>query len=342
MVRPLPFATVLAASDEDWDTLYNSSGAVLLGGLVALLESPAYWMVIDVVSSSSSLSGSVFMQVVLYWRLYTSDPIRTKSMVIFIWVLDLVHSMMVCIANWENLIANFGGFDNLDYITWSIAVTVALTALTTFTVHCFFSHRIHTLSRRNWYITVPLVTLASVRLIAAVVSTTEMIRLRSFEGFVKYYGYVFTLGLSTSTVLDILITGILCLYLRRRRSGMAKMDRIISVLTLYTVENGMLTCDQQALNARKSLSSRLESLSGNSEGFPMPVMFPTVHYSPRSPTTPWPPHASPTSDPTKSLQVNIDIEHTIHREASLAQPHEGDCGQRMETSSEVSGDEKLV
>ena len=72
--------------------------------------------------------------------------------------------------------------------------------------------------------------------------------------------YVFTLGLSTSTVLDVLITGILCFYLRRRRSGLAKsvsarrceitplnasflhrMDRIISVLTLYTVENGMLT-----------------------------------------------------------------------------------------------------
>ena len=72
--------------------------------------------------------------------------------------------------------------------------------------------------------------------------------------------YVFTLGLSTSTILDILITGILCFYLRRRRSGMAKlvnmrvkthvslttcapprMDRIISMLTLYTVENGMLT-----------------------------------------------------------------------------------------------------
>ncbi|KAM5542192.1 hypothetical protein V8D89_004065 [Ganoderma adspersum] len=315
------------------------------------------------------------MQVVLYWRLYTSDPFRTKSMVIFIWVLDLVHSMMVCIANWENLISNFGGFDNLDYITWSIAVTVALTALTTFTVHCFFSHRIHTLSRRNWYITVPLVTLASVRLIAAIVSTTEMIRLRSFRSFVKNYGYVFTLGLATSTVLDILITGILCFYLRRRRSGMAKMDRIISALTLYTVENGMLTCITTAislicwikmsnnlvflglhlaisklyansimasLNARKSLSNRLESLSGNSDGLPLPVVFPTVHYSPRSPTAPWSPHASPTSDPTKSLQVNIDVEHTIHREASFAQPGEGDCGQRMETNSEVSGDEKLV
>lgn len=43
-----------------------------------------------------------------------------------------------------------------------------------------------------------------------------------------------------------------------------------------------------SLNARKSLSNRLESLSGNSEGIPMPVVFPTVHYSPRSPTAPWP------------------------------------------------------
>ena len=50
-----------------------------------------------------------------------------------------------------------------------------------------------------------------------------------------------------------------------------------------------------SLNARRSLSNRLESLSGNSDGVPMPVVFPTVHYSPRSPTAPWsvssgPPH----------------------------------------------------
>ncbi|TBU30835.1 hypothetical protein BD311DRAFT_658003 [Dichomitus squalens] len=277
-------------------TLYHSSGAILLGGLVALF-----------------LSGAVLMQVVLYSRVYTSDPIKTKAMVIFIWVLDLTHSMMVCIANWQNLVVNFGMFDNLDHITWWVKRPCLLWLPTEPHVYrspqyllwrCQLGHN------RSHRTTGNLLILLIFR-----------IRLRSFEQFVKRFGlqYVFTLGLSTSTSLDIVITGTLCLYLRRRRSGMAKMDRIISVLTLYTVENGMLTCVTTAislvcwlkmsnnliflglhlaigklyansimasLNARKSLSNRLES-SGNSDGYPLPVVFPSSSYSPRSPTAPW-------------------------------------------------------
>ena len=72
------------------------------------------------------------------------------------------------------------------------------------------------------------------------VNAFARIRLHSFEQFVKRYSvrllsspllfgkadlvqYVFTLGLGTSTVLDVLITGAMCFYLRRRKSGLAKL-----------------------------------------------------------------------------------------------------------------------
>ncbi|KAI0762404.1 hypothetical protein C8Q74DRAFT_149267 [Fomes fomentarius] len=304
------------------------------------------------------------MQAVLYWSTYPADPLQRKSMVVAIWILDLIHSGMVCVANWQNVIASFGVWQRVDYIHWSIAVTVALTALTTFIVHCFFSHRIHTLSHRKWYITAPLVTLALVRLI----STAEMIRLESFSQFVERFNYVFTLGLSASAGLDVLITVILCYYLRQRRSGLAKMDRIIDTLTLYTVENGMLTCItttvslicwvrmphnliflglhlaisklyatsfMASLNARKSLTHRSEG-TGQGDDYPMPVVFPTV-YSPGSHVAPWSPHGRSIS-PVKPLQVNIDVERTIHREA---------LGQSQEevnemTPSESANEEKVV
>ncbi|PIL29220.1 hypothetical protein GSI_09269 [Ganoderma sinense ZZ0214-1] len=106
MAHPSSFASALATPNEARSTwldadLYASCGAVLLGGLVALY-----------------FSGLVFMQVVLYWRQSSSDPIRTKAVVVFIWILDVVHSTTVCIANWENLISNFGILDGLDHITW--------------------------------------------------------------------------------------------------------------------------------------------------------------------------------------------------------------------------------
>ena len=73
-----------------------------------------------------------------------------------------------------------------------------------------------------------------------------------------FHQYIFTLGLATSAVVDLLITATLCYYLRRKRPEFARYDvqqrrnhlsltelcrvnHMIDALTLYTVENGMLT-----------------------------------------------------------------------------------------------------
>ena len=40
--------------------------------------------------------------------------------VLVVWILDIVHSTMICTANWQNLVKNFGNWDGLDYITWQV------------------------------------------------------------------------------------------------------------------------------------------------------------------------------------------------------------------------------
>ncbi|KAI0641145.1 hypothetical protein C8Q79DRAFT_324129 [Trametes meyenii] len=293
--------------------------------------------------------------------MYPKDTKKLKCMVATVWILDCLHSAMVCIANWQNLISSFGNFEGLDNITcesdeviivpgiWVQSIfskaTVALTAMTTFLVHCFFCFRIHTLSRSNWIITMPLLVLALTRLAAASVSTGEMLRLKSFSDFVKQFNCVFTLGLATSTSLDVLITGILCYYLRQRKSGLARMDQIIDILTLYTVENGMLTCITTAvslvcwltmpdnliflglhlainklyansimasLNARRSLSHRSQGTVGE-EGYPMPVLLPSG-YGARRDGTVWSSRGAAPRAPKSRVQVNINIEQTVHHE----------------------------
>ncbi|KAI0652746.1 hypothetical protein C8Q79DRAFT_118910 [Trametes meyenii] len=268
--------------------LEHSMGAVLVGSLIALF-----------------LSGAVCMQVFLYCQLYPRDRARIKFMVFLVWLMDTIHSGMAITSNWVYLIVHFGDWDNMDDITWSIATSVALTALNTFFVHCFFTHRIYTLSRQNLYVTIPLVTLALVRLVSALISTAEMIRLKSFSQFVDQYAYVFTIGLSTAASTDIFIAGGLCYFLRRGRSGFTGMDKIVDAITLYTIENGMLTCITTivslvcwvtmstnliflglhlaisklyansllaTLNARKSLLNKSQGSSDRDH--PLPVIFP--------------------------------------------------------------------
>ncbi|EKM49664.1 uncharacterized protein PHACADRAFT_201361 [Phanerochaete carnosa HHB-10118-sp] len=188
------------------------------------------------------LSGIVSMQVYMYSRVYSKDHIGIKCMVALVWAMDLLHTCLICVASWMDLVEYFGEWDHLDWITWSVGASVALTALVTFLVHCFFIHRIYIISNRNLYLTVPLAVLALFRLAAATASTSEMIRLSSYSGFVKRYGYIFTMGLSSAVALDIAITGAMCFFLRRGKSQLSTMNDIIDTLVLYTVETGMITC----------------------------------------------------------------------------------------------------
>lgn len=191
---------------------------------------------------STVLSGMTAVQTFLYYRLYPKDPFRMKLLVIIVWLLDWSHAACICAATWDYFILNFGNDAITDVIPISIALTVAFTATITFITHLFFSHRVFRLSRNNYYITAPLVVLAFVRLGAALVSTIEMGRLKSFHAFVHDYGYVFTLGLSSASTLDVLITTAMWYFLQMSRTGFREMDHVIDKIMLYTLNNGALTC----------------------------------------------------------------------------------------------------
>jgi hypothetical protein len=163
-------------------------------------------------------------------------------MVIGIWLLDSTHAALMCASTWEYLIVNFGNEEIADRIPITLGLTVAFTATITFFTQLFFSHRVFRLSRSNWYITAPLVMLSFGRLGAALVSTTEMGKLRSFNLFVVNYGYVFTLGLSMACTVDIVVTAAICYFLHKSRTGFGEMDHIIDTIMLYTFNNGALTC----------------------------------------------------------------------------------------------------
>jgi len=204
--------------------LSSTFGALLLGGLVAVC-----------------LSGIVTVQSFVYLKLYSTDATRTKSIVGVVWSLDTLHSGFVCASVWYYLIESFGDTASIDFIPWSLALTIAITAILTFLVHCFFVHRIYKLSNNKWHFAGPIAVLAFFRLMAACVTTSEMIRIKTFSGYALQFKWVFTLGLALSSVVDIGITGVLCYKLRSSRTSSSSMNQILDSLVIYTFENGSLT-----------------------------------------------------------------------------------------------------
>ncbi|KAJ7618655.1 hypothetical protein FB45DRAFT_1063261 [Roridomyces roridus] len=201
-------------------------GALLVGGFFATM-----------------LSGVVILQTLWYFVTYKSDSKGLKVLVLGVCVLDSIHTSFIWAAMWTYLVGRYGSFE-LDYIPWSISSTVLLTATVTFLVHCFFARRIWMLSRRNLLMVAPVVILALLRLVSAFVSTYEMFHYKSYRLFKVHAFWIFTLGLSVSSAVDILITGLLFYLFQstRHESGHWHLNYILNKLSLYAFETGSLTC----------------------------------------------------------------------------------------------------
>lgn len=131
----------------------------------------------------------------------------------------------------------------IDVIPWSISPTVELTAVVTFLVQSFYAFRMYKLSRRKLWLGAPVALLALFRLVAASISTAEMAHLRSYEKFRRPWpSWMFTLGLSLSAGVDVIITSSLYYFLRRSRSQISDTNHIIDTLTRYALETGTATC----------------------------------------------------------------------------------------------------
>ncbi|KAL4248397.1 hypothetical protein ABKN59_006856 [Abortiporus biennis] len=220
----------------------QTMGAILLGSLISLF-----------------LSGAMSTQAIIYFRLHPGDRFTFKTLVGTVWFLDLLHSVMLCSANWYYFIEHFSDVDATFQIPWEIAITIVLTAFITFLIHLFFSYRIYMLGQ-NKILILLIIAISTFRLGAAIVSTVEMNRLGNYADYVARFAWVYTVGLSTSAVVDILVTAALVYYLHRRRSGFTSMNDIITSLTIYTVENGMLTCLTTLLALIFWLANRRDSL----------------------------------------------------------------------------------
>ncbi|KAK1236154.1 hypothetical protein PQX77_000596, partial [Marasmius sp. AFHP31] len=124
-------------------------------------------------------------------------------------------------------------------------LSILATAIQTLIAHGFFAHKILKSSNNNYFVTAPIIILAVARVVAATVTTSEMMKLQRFSAFDQTYpGWMITTGLSLSAGIDIIITCCLFYNLRtlRRQMHATGLVQVLDSLTLFTLENGLLTC----------------------------------------------------------------------------------------------------
>ncbi|KAJ7230127.1 hypothetical protein GGX14DRAFT_692045 [Mycena pura] len=254
----------------------STLGALLIGGSIALMLSgtlAVQCIVFYKLYPNDTRIRTVMVLVI--WCAFPSSVVPSHFERRFRRILDLLNSAFIVSSLFIYLINYFGDRSRIDDIPWSIAFTVVVTAIQTLIVHWYFAHKIymcapcilhlrpatfltHTIrcfserqelvdngAHRAYPSVFRHVFLAFLRVLAASVSTSEMIMLKRYSAFTRTYpGWVFTTGLALSATVDIIITGWLCYFLQkmRRRTSSTPMARVMHTLTLYTLENGMITC----------------------------------------------------------------------------------------------------
>ncbi|KAJ7464540.1 hypothetical protein FB451DRAFT_1489996 [Mycena latifolia] len=194
-------------------------GALLIGALSA--------------SVFQSISGIADLQGMYYFKAYRQDPIRIKLLVAMVCILDNVHTGFIWGAVWVYLIDNYGEPEKLDHIPWSIAMIVFQTGLVTVFVDSFFAHRIFMLSKRNWFMTVPVVVLVALRLVLAAVTAAKMLQLQSLALIEIHASWLFTLALAISTALDIVTASLLVYLLLMHRTENGRFSDMIEYAEQY-------------------------------------------------------------------------------------------------------------
>ncbi|GAW08023.1 hypothetical protein LENED_010057 [Lentinula edodes] len=194
-------------------------GALLLGGLVAAI-----------------LSGMIIAQGLNYLK-SNIDPSNIRSMVGIIVILDILHTVTIFMGLWKWFIKLHEASAAIFAVPLSISISVILTALTTIIAHGFFAWRIFKLSKRNYWLIIPIVVPA----VLAFVSEAEMLRLDSFPDFRRYCPWALTATLALSSGVDAMITVMMMVLLRQSRAKSLSMNDVIDSLFMLTLENGAIT-----------------------------------------------------------------------------------------------------
>ncbi|KAF8829814.1 hypothetical protein HHX47_DHR2000090 [Lentinula edodes] len=155
-------ASAMCSSTTTVAPLHNTMGALLIGVLI-----------------SCALWGISTAQTYIYFStFYHHDTLRLKSLVVFIFVLDTAHQIMLSHSIYIYLVSNFGNGEYLGVVVWrallelpqiavhlkifpfdrrSILVMVLLSALIAVTIQLFMCWRIWILSNKSIYWSIPII-----------------------------------------------------------------------------------------------------------------------------------------------------------------------------------------
>lgn len=222
----------------------TSFGAMLLGVLM-----------------SSILFGIANLQVYIYFKTYTNDPLWTKISVCALWIVDALCVSFSFYLIYQYLITDYTNPEALLVIDWNFKAQDILSSICISFVQTLYVHRIWILDasiNRDSRIRRFLPGIASISVCAGyaaslVLSHEITAPANATPNGLLGHQWITYYPLSVYPGIDAVIAASLCFLLRISRTGYRRTDSLINTLMLYTVNTGIITslCSLAAIIAMK-------------------------------------------------------------------------------------------
>ncbi|KAG0702835.1 hypothetical protein DFH29DRAFT_485354 [Suillus ampliporus] len=185
------------------------------------------------------LYGALVTSVLLYFSSFKSDGAWIRLLVTTIWLLSTANVILEFVFLYDTLIIHFGDEDALSRANWVFSLLPCITGTVSTLVQLFFAWRIRILTSSVWLVGI-IVFLASAAFLCGIGTTIAINMVPVFTQFHRFE-VVFVIGLASSAVDNLLITGLLVRSLREHKTGFMDTDHIIKKIIRVTLQTGLLT-----------------------------------------------------------------------------------------------------
>ncbi|KAJ7758264.1 hypothetical protein B0H16DRAFT_1535659 [Mycena metata] len=192
--------------------------------------------------SAVGLSTIVGFQTFLYFRIYgPKDDMRYKLLVSWVWLVDALHTVFICLTTWNYAVPHFGDNEYLKVINEWYPPHLLMTLVATLTANLCYTWRIHKMSKGNWYITVSILMLCASRSTCALILFYAEVKYWVWATVYEHFWVVRALSFVSSAAADIMISTARYYYLRQLKQGYVQTREVVDTVMVFTLNDGLLT-----------------------------------------------------------------------------------------------------
>ncbi|CAL1713154.1 unnamed protein product [Somion occarium] len=183
------------------------------------------------------LYGLVTFQFAKYYRTKFNDPPAIKYMILFLFILDTVHSAAVIYMLWNYVVTNYNNPPALLIGGWPLLWTPCATALAAVCTQVFLGYRIYRLSKNRIIYGIILAITIPAFIIGMIVGIRAM--LISVLADLPQINNIVIAWLSGQVAADVMITVVLTYILLRSKTGFRKTDTVLNRLIRGAIQTGV-------------------------------------------------------------------------------------------------------